>query len=451
MTKSIALATIVSLALVTSAHAEKYDYVSPANSVTYRLELTQPAKLAHFLSNEIALVPDHQRDDLRGALRTLRARLTQLVKPGAPSGAGLRRSLSVVDLALDTLRPTDDSTFMPLEQLAPSEWWMLFVDPRWWHDPSRKAMVPWTQQMSGLALAFDFDQNPGSYHAMSDAYAALRDDVSKRRRNPTNERWLTPESYQRYHALVLDRVGTIAESTDNEKISHPADSERWSGGYVLATIADTSMGQELEAAVSELISGCVLSYKQTADRFDWAFDGYSYRDKLKEFARSTGLYTEPPACPHAPPAYVYVTWAETDAGHLDESSLGLKILNNSQAPFEATLKALIDDYYKEIEQANGSSTEKVKAIIRLTKGLHVAHFYQEGNGRTHFNILVNLLLMEQGLEPTLLPDTSRFAGRVATSKLLKDVEAGRDLLKRAISSAQAQVEAREQNRRRRRQ
>lgn len=69
----------------------------------------------------------------------------------------------------------------------------------------------------------------------------------------------------------------------------------------------------------------------------------------------------------------------------------------------------LDCYKKNIDQAK-TIDEKLEVIVTLVKHLHQFHLFWDGNGRTFCFFLLNRLLIQENLTPTIVEDPSYFTG-----------------------------------------
>jgi hypothetical protein len=86
---------------------------------------------------------------------------------------------------------------------------------------------------------------------------------------------------------------------------------------------------------------------------------------------------------------------------------------------------IFDRYYTEISKAK-SKAEKLRAIVKAVRAVHVTHVFRDANGRLNVNILLNKFLVEQGFDPTVLPPEGlgMFGGGFSIDDLVNAVEKG---------------------------
>jgi hypothetical protein len=310
------------------------------------------------------------------------------------------RLLSVAKLALATLEPTPDAA--PINQqiylLPKSEWWRLFIDSRYHSD--------------GDPLKFDYQQSPGFFSAMMDAFedvfGAPPAKPAQRNRlvafmgkiadefssiissGPTR---LTPEMYQQYHNLVRRKVltqlgGKPLFSTIEFGWSNPSTSFG----------ANEVGGLEPDAAaLSELIN-----------------EGIAYVENPEMFPD--------PLPAKRPSAFVAIRIMFDDPTGQRLFQCACKF-SEKQAP--AIIEKIIFDYYAEVGKAKQNRGLVITAIVRLIRNLHVGHFFTDANGRINIMLLLNKFLMENGLPPVILTvNPGVFGGLLSVPALVEVVEAG---------------------------
>lgn len=86
---------------------------------------------------------------------------------------------------------------------------------------------------------------------------------------------------------------------------------------------------------------------------------------------------------------------------------------------------IFDRYYQEVAKAK-TRGEKLRAIVKAVRAVHVTHVFRDANGRLNVNILLNKFLLEQGFDPTMLPQEGlgMFGGGFSLDALVKAVEDG---------------------------
>ena len=89
---------------------------------------------------------------------------------------------------------------------------------------------------------------------------------------------------------------------------------------------------------------------------------------------------------------------------------------------ENTANAYLKQYHDEIEKA-GSPDDKLMAIVKLIQSLHQFHLFPDGNGRTFCFFLLNRLLLDEGLPPTIIQDPGWFTGW-SREELVAEVKKG---------------------------
>ncbi len=67
------------------------------------------------------------------------------------------------------------------------------------------------------------------------------------------------------------------------------------------------------------------------------------------------------------------------------------------------IQQILDRYYDEVGAAEGQAG-KLRAIVKAIRALHVTHGFRDANGRLNVNIMLNKFLLEQGFDPSIMPE-----------------------------------------------
>lgn len=91
-------------------------------------------------------------------------------------------------------------------------------------------------------------------------------------------------------------------------------------------------------------------------------------------------------------------------------------------------QAALTRYYREIgaaRRAPNSKDEKLRAIVRAIRALHVIHAFKDANGRLNIYVLLNRFLGEEGFPPVILPHgPDVFGGSYTIDELVTEVKEG---------------------------
>jgi hypothetical protein len=100
-------------------------------------------------------------------------------------------------------------------------------------------------------------------------------------------------------------------------------------------------------------------------------------------------------------------------------------LNYSLGQGQVITQQLLDRYYREVDAAD-TREGKLRAIVKAIRAIHVTHAFRDANGRLNVNILLNKFLLEQGFDPTILPEQGLgiFGGAFSIEQLAEAVSAG---------------------------
>ena len=120
-----------------------------------------------------------------------------------------------------------------------------------------------------------------------------------------------------------------------------------------------------------------------------------------------------------------------------DQDLILKIVNG-EAPYEdsfvslsrqepikkVVMKSLVFDeqYRAELKEAK-SEDETITAIVNYIQNMHQEHAFPDGNGRTYIFFILNKLLLENGLAPTIVNNPSNFTAW-SVPELVNEVKTG---------------------------
>jgi hypothetical protein len=86
---------------------------------------------------------------------------------------------------------------------------------------------------------------------------------------------------------------------------------------------------------------------------------------------------------------------------------------------------ILDRYYQEVDAAD-TRAGKLRAIVKAIRAIHVTHAFRDANGRLNVQILLNKFLLEQGFDPTILPEQGLgiFGGGFTVDQLALAVSEG---------------------------
>ncbi|MCW7555199.1 Fic family protein [Endozoicomonas gorgoniicola] len=90
--------------------------------------------------------------------------------------------------------------------------------------------------------------------------------------------------------------------------------------------------------------------------------------------------------------------------HDHKNNRGFQLSNEFCQAFEAELQQIKESSKKGMEQ----ELQKIFCIAKVCRNLQFTHPFKDGNGRTFGCILVNGLLMREGLSPSLIDDANKF-------------------------------------------
>jgi Fic/DOC family len=108
-----------------------------------------------------------------------------------------------------------------------------------------------------------------------------------------------------------------------------------------------------------------------------------------------------------------------------------------KSPKQRVEKTLAD-YEVKIKKAQ-TELEKLSAIVSCCQTLVQMHPFSDGNGRTFDMLLLNRLLIKEGLSPAFLEDQNRFTG-FSNAELIEEVQRGQASFTRFLTEPQYQPE-----------
>jgi len=296
-----------------------------------------------------------------------------------------------------------------LEDLPRAYWWYLFTDPRDW---------------SRGPLAADNDGAPGSYAAMMNAFDQVLVGATRTA--------VGPDDYVAMHALVTlgvfhkDRGGPEALGFAHEPQS-----------FVIAPLhdPDATRRELLAAGLAEMKAEGLASWNPELQK------AQNSERMVPWLAEVLATATDP--TPYNKPArLIYVR--DRDASGAPQFGQWLRGYNDYR-PGEAShwVGLWLKSYGEELQKltarkdgsaylqelgAGGEPSEVLLAmarpVARLIRRLQVSHVFAAGNDQLNARLLLDKLLVAQGLPPTVIMDTSLFAGRVPLDHLAREVIRG---------------------------
>ena len=93
----------------------------------------------------------------------------------------------------------------------------------------------------------------------------------------------------------------------------------------------------------------------------------------------------------------------------EKNYVGLRRKSCSVDDVAQAAMLFLENYEREIEQSK-TTDDKLTTIVVLIQKLHRYHLFKDGNGRTFCFFLLNRLLIDQGLSPTIVADPGVFTG-----------------------------------------
>ncbi|HTJ43819.1 MAG TPA: DUF4157 domain-containing protein [Kofleriaceae bacterium] len=338
-------------------------------------------------------------------------------------------ALSIAERALDDVPFANphggpargDATFADLPR---KDRWRMFVD---------------VAQHGNGALAFDAQSSPGYYAAMMRSFDTYLDGAHQMRQNGDEER-VDATLYREMHDRVTDGAFT---RTNNGFANLP---QPWSGAGTNYPMAIGGQHQVDPAALAELRQEGVACVAPGHGPMQGALAplGQTLAHGVAPNPAAFGVhygYQDLRAQPGGIERVAAVTqygngqaeqFAETKlAAYYTEVDAIDGVLHGIQVPqLQAEARAIQPFGALPADRASLERICRprriVQAIARAIRALHVGHVFPDANGRLNTMLLLNRLLIERGLSPSIVNDTSVFGGRASLASLTRDIEQGQD-------------------------
>jgi hypothetical protein len=342
-------------------------------------------------------------------------------------------ALSLVQRALDQLAPRavkpGQDEVPGLQHLNREDWWELFIEGDK-HDD--------TKSDRDNALRFDTDQSPGYYAAMSSAFEKH---VANSDGHP-----LTFADYNQMHVAVTrdtltqkDEGGfkAVPHELSARSIQFPMTQNEFPNPRAIAELRDEGMlglGEDKRQQYVDLAATFSPSQRQAVTEFsDQVADDHE-AGRLTSTGGTAGkkllltlseLYSGQTAQDvfSSTLSVVHVTVA-------DERQV-LVTTNRDASAAQGEVNALFGKYYRTMGDIDHGADvalvkrqNKLRAIARLVRALHVGHYFHDANGRLNTMVLLNRLLTDAGFSPVLMNRTDIFGGAYSADELAAALETG---------------------------
>lgn len=293
-----------------------------------------------------------------------------------------------------------DQAKNPLGELPKDQWWKLFID---------KGAHKEDQSNEQNAMRFDGESSPGYYDAMMRAYEQVLVPTEKGKYDT-----MTPDDLIKIHETVT--TGTLAKSEQRFlPMPHVKSGKGEQGTQFPMTKGDEDVPSI--RAFEELAEEGVASLDERKHvKGELGVDD----DPNKRFLKLATKVSSPDTMTQVLPFSTYLV-------HTDYE----------QSDVEDIMKHLLDRYYREIKETDSIREDdrppaKVETIVRLIRGLHTAHLFTDANGRLNTMVLLNKLLIQEGLDPVIMDDTSVFGGAFNLEQLVGQVRRGMNHFSEAV-------------------
>jgi hypothetical protein len=339
---------------------------------------------------------------------------------------------SLVQRALDKLAPAAAAPADPanpaLANLPRADWWKLFIEGEK-HDAG--------QTDDANAMRFDRDQSPGYYAAMSKAFAT---EVAG-----TDGHRLGFDDYNRMHVGVTQDILRSKDDGGFEPVPHklsandvqfPMTKGEFPNPVALAELRDEGMlgaTKKIHDGMAPVMAGLSGAQRDgiTAKR-----EAITARHEAGIPTTTVGTGTDMLAM--AGQIYEHQGDAADYSSSLsiaNVQSTGAKqlLVNTNRDPDAARgeVDGLFATYYArlaQIDRAHGQELakrrQKLKAVAKLVRALHVGHYFHDANGRLNTMVLLNRLLVDAGFTPVLMNRTDIFGGAYSADELATAIQRG---------------------------
>lgn len=313
--------------------------------------------------------------------------------------------------------------------LPRSYWWYLFVDPAMWSEGP---------------LAIDRRELPGFYAAMMHAFDQTLADASA----PGSMASGTATLAGAPAAMVARALGADDYMTMHQLVTLGVFSAKAGGAEPQGFLAEPAMFEiaplhDPDVTHRELLSQS-LAEMRAEGLAAWNPDVQKAKseDPVSPWFAAV-LEGVADINPHSKPAHlVYVRGRDADGAPQFAQYLRAA---NSYAPGEARnwtaqwfaaydtemrgiTSGLSPASYYDALAAAGEPSEAmlamVRPVVRLVRRLQVSHVFAAGGARLDTRLLLNKLLMQQGLPPAIVKDPTFFAGRAPVDAMAREIIAG---------------------------
>ncbi len=292
---------------------------------------------------------------------------------------------SVVKQALVQLE--EPSKLMnPLGNLPKDQWWKLFID---------RKKQPIGEENG--ALLFDQQSSPGFYHGMMTLFEHVLAPIIPGKLEP-----ITSKEYDAYHGVIRENV-----------LNKGAKIKGWQKGNVSFPMTEKGASPSLEA-IQELFDEGRLGLGESIEQL------------------RSGQY--PKEISGADKAILDMAVELMGERTPEDFPSAFDFMDNgffiSSYSTKKTAPGRADAIFKEYDQEQAEARkmeekdERLPAIVRAIRALHVGHFFEDANGRLNILVLLNKFLLEEGFSPVILEDPAVFGGSMSIRQLVTEVHKG---------------------------
>ena len=288
---------------------------------------------------------------------------------------------------------------------------------------------------------------------------ALADDPAKVKQWTTK---LAPKTNLPF--LVTMRLGTYVEAALNRFTAEAALAERMKGQAMLANIPADKAWQLLMDAdkhqtrgaygfenepgyMAGMMRGFKLMLEEldkpfTADLYERLHDtairgvrqrsGQAFEERYRgdessvSFGGILGKTFTIDGLARLRQANEWTDWFKIDAAEhaAKDDEITVRLLKKTRQDCQAKVTGIIERYNDQIATA-GPEEAKLTAILKCCQDLEVAHTFTDANLRTTAFLILNRLLIQNGLSPTVLGDPNNLDGHTI-EELIPQVRAGQE-------------------------
>jgi hypothetical protein len=278
------------------------------------------------------------------------------------------------------------------------------------------------QKLESPGELYDGENSPGYHGSMERVVDKLSTiDIN-------NPKSLDSRTYATYHYLAATDINDAEQlramhkhgGVDPDRGEYNAFYNRWANNRSPEEYDRRVAHEEMK---SERINGVPL-FREMPETFDAAIAGYRPQEQLDQYIYRNylrkGKYVEGDA--------MVIGFKQKDG----EQSNTLIVPYYRSKDAMKVVDAVSRSYQEEVDHAQ-NDYQRLTAVARLVRTLHMIHPYQGGNGRTNIYGIMNKCLIEQGFSPAILPHgPDVFGGEKPLDGLVLDMVHGMQAFRQEV-------------------